>query len=155
MKTRLLLLAALSLTLAVAGCGMFSGSKSQAAPPTAPSTGSLVVLYHVHLGADDDDFTDHNVYLNGTRVGRLNPGEELRVQVGAGISELSIRPEMRWLGSSRQDALKYSIEAGKGSMRYLRYRTASGLGRMTPVPGTVLADRDLTPVTELEYSARN
>jgi len=156
MNIRPRLLAALSLALVAGGCGMFSGSKNADTPPIDPSTASLVVLYHVHLGdTDDEGFTDHNVYLNGTRVGRVNAGEELRLRVEPGVSELSIRPEMRWLGSTRQDPLKYSLQMAKGSTRYLRYRTASGEGRITPTAGAVLADRELTPVTELEYGARN
>jgi hypothetical protein len=147
-------LAALSLTLVAAGCGMFSESPPRATVPTEPSTAS-VVLYHVHLGTDDDDFTDHNVYLNGTRVGRLNAGEELRLQAAPGVNQLNIIPEMRWLGSTRQDPLKYSIELTHGSTRYLRYRTASGEGRILPTTGTILADRELSPVTEQEYTARN
>ena len=157
MNIRLRLVAALSLSLVAAGCGMFSGSRSAATPPVDPSTASLVVLYHVHLGdVDDEGFTDHNVYLNGTRVGRLNAGEELRLRVEPGVSQLNILPEARWLGIGRQDPLKYSIEMAKGSTtRYLRYRTASGYGRITLTAGAVLADRELSPVTELEYSARN
>ncbi|WP_374562297.1 hypothetical protein [Ideonella sp.] len=157
MNSRLRLLAALSFALVAGGCGMFSGARGPAASPADPSTGSVVVLYHVHLGVDEESFTDHTVYLNGERVGRLNAGEELRLQVGPGISELKILPAMRWLGSTRQDPLKYSIETPKGATatRYMRYRTASGEARITPVTGAVLADRELTPVTELEYSARN
>jgi len=155
-RHRLPLLAALSFALVSAGCGMFSGSKAPL-PPIDPSTGSLVVLYHVHLGDNEESFTDHNVYLNGTRVGRLNAGEELRLPVAPGVTELSIHPEAKWLGTTRQDPLKYSVETakGKGSIRYLRYRTATGQGRFTPIAGTVLADRELSPVTELEYGARN
>jgi hypothetical protein len=156
MNIRLRLLAALSITLVSAGCGMFSGSRPPA-PPVDPSTGSMVVLYHVHLGdSDDETFTDHNVYLNGTRVGRLNAGEEMRLPVAPGISEVSIVPEMKWIGSTRHAPLKYSVEMAKGgAARYLRYRTASGQGRIVPLTGVILADRDLTPVTEQEYSARN
>ena len=125
-------------------------------PPIDPSAGSLVVLYHVHLGDNEETFTNHNVYLNGTRVGRLNAGEELRLQVQPGISEVSILPEAKWLGSTRQDPLKYSVEMGKGGqVKYLRYRTATGPARIVPVSGAVLADRELSPVTELEYGARN
>ena len=153
--SRFRLLAALSLTLVAAGCGMFSGSQTQSKLPPDLSTASLVVLYHVHLGVDEDDFTDHIVYLNGTKVGRLNKGEELRLQVAPGVSQLNIIPEMRWLGSTRQDPLKYNLELAKGSTRYLRYRTASGEGRILPTGGAVLADRDLSPVTEPEYDARN
>lgn len=135
---------------------MFSGSKA-AAPPLDLSTASVVVLYHVHLGDDDDEtFTDHNVYLNGKRAGRLNAGEELRLHVEPGINEVSILPEMKWIGSTRHAPLKYSVEMTRnGAARYLRYRTASGQGRIVPLTGAILADRDLTPVTEREYSARN
>jgi hypothetical protein len=152
---RLRHLAALSLTLVAAGCGMFSESPNRAALPSDLSTASVVVLYHVHLGTDDEDFTDHNVYLDGKRVGRLNAGEELRLHVAPGVSQLNILPEMRWLGSTRQDPLKYSLEMAKGSTRYLRYRTASGEGRMLPTTSAVLADRELSTVSEQEYSARN
>lgn len=158
MKTRrLLLLAALPLALSVAGCGMFSGSKAQAEAPIDPSAGALVVLYHVHLGVDEDDFTDHVVYLNGTKIGRLNAGEELRVPVGPGITELSVLPQLRWIGTSRQEPLKYSIETPRqgAAPKYLRYRTASGEARIAPTTGAVMADRELLPVSELEYSARN
>lgn len=159
MNTRTRLLAALSFTLVAAGCGMFSGSSAPATPLSSDAvSSSLVVLYHVHLGDDEPGFTDHSVYLNGTRVGRVNAGEELRLQVGPGVSELSIQPETRWLGSPRGEPLKYSIEtpkAGSAPLRYMRYRTAVGQARMTPVAGTVLANRELGPVTELDYNARN
>ncbi|MFZ5550106.1 MAG: hypothetical protein ACOZJX_15540 [Pseudomonadota bacterium] len=159
MNTRTRLLAALSLTLVAAGCGMFSSSSGSSRLPTPDAAGSsLVVLYHVHLGDADTSFTDHNVYLDGTRVGRVNAGEELRLQVGPGISELSIQPATRWLGSAQGEPLKYSIETPKGPsapIRYMRYRTAVGQARMVPVAGTVLADRELGPVTELDYNARN
>jgi hypothetical protein len=69
---------------------------------------------------------------------------------------VSIVPEMKWIGSTRHAPLKYSVEMAKGgAARYLRYRTASGQGRIVPLTGVILADRDLTPVTEQEYSARN
>lgn len=158
MHTRTRLLAALSLALVAAGCGMFSGSPAPTTTVSDAAGSALVVLYHVHLGDDDPGFTDHSVYLNGTRVGRVNAGEELRVQVAPGVSELSIRPETRWLGSPRGEPLKYSIEtpkAGGVPLRYMRYRTAIGQARLTPVAGTVLADRELGPVTELDYNARN
>jgi hypothetical protein len=155
---RLRLLAALSLVLAATGCGMFSGPRAPASPAVDAASGSLVVLYHVRLGEDEAGFTDHSVYLNGARVGRVNAGEELRLYVGPGATELSIQPEMRWLGSPRANPLKYSIETGKGAgapPRYMRYRTASGQARMTPIAGTVLPDRELVPVTEQDYQARN
>lgn len=158
MHTRTRLLAALSLALVAAGCGMFSGSPAPATPLSDAASSSLVVLYHVHLGDEDTGFTDHSVYLNGTRVGRVNAGEELRLQVAPGVSELSIRPETRWLGSPRGEPLKYSIETPKtrsAPLRYMRYRTAVGQARLTPVAGTVLADRELGPVTELDYNNRN
>lgn len=156
MKIRLALLAALSFTLATAGCGMLSGSKPAAAP-IDPSTGAVVVLYHVHLGANDDGFTDHNVYVNGAKIGRLNAGEELRVPVGPGVTELSIQPQMRWLGTAQQTTLKYSVETAKqgSTTRYLRYRTANGQGRITPSSSNVLPDRDLAPTSESEYAGKN
>jgi hypothetical protein len=158
MNTRTRLLAAVSLALVAAGCGMFSGPGTPAPLLADAQSGSLVVLYHVRLGEAEDGFTDHTVYLNGARVGRVNAGQELRLHVGPGATELSIQPEMRWLGSPRANPLKYSIETGKGSHaspRYMRYRTASGQARLTPVAGTVLPDRELGPVTELDYQARN
>ncbi|MEK8029245.1 hypothetical protein AACH06_00305 [Ideonella sp. DXS29W] len=160
MKIRPLLLAAVSLALLTSGCSTLSNKisefRAKPAETLEPSTSTVVVLYHVHLGSDDEDFTDHNVYLNGNKVGRLNAGEELRIQVSLGISELNIRPELRWLGTTRYDAVKYSLQITKdASTRYLRYRTAAGEGRYTPVAGQVLADRELVPVTELEYNTRN
>lgn len=152
------LLAALSLALVAAGCGLFSGSGSRPAPTLDATSSSLVVLYHVHLGDADTSFTDHNVYLDGTRVGRVNAGEELRLQVAPGVSELSIQPATRWLGSPQGEPLKYSIETPKTQavpIRYMRYRTAVGQARMVPLAGTVLADRELEPVSEQDYNARN
>jgi hypothetical protein len=110
-----------------------------------------VELYHTHLGVDEDDFTDHNVHLNGTKIGRLNAGEELRVPVGPDITELSVLPQLHWIGTSRQEPLKYSVETPK----YLRYRTASGEARIAPTTGTIMADRELLPVSEQGYNAKN
>jgi hypothetical protein len=155
-RTRLLAAPSLVLlALVAAGCGMFTSSGPAPATAPDPSTASVVVLYHVHLGEAAGDFTDHNVYLDGQQVGRLNEGEELRLRLAPGLTELSIRPETRWLGTARQEALKYSLEMAKGSTRYLRYRTSTGQGRIAPISGTVYADRELSLVTEREYDARN
>jgi hypothetical protein len=146
--------AALSLALVAGGCGMFSGPPAPAPMPD-PAGQSVVVLYHVHLGPPADDFTDHNVYIDGTKVGRLNEGEELRLRIAPGVRQLNIRPETRWLGFERRDPIKYSLQIPQGATNYLRYRTTIGEGRVAPVTGTVFNDRELSLVTQLEYDAKN
>lgn len=153
-RTRFVAAAGLSLiALAVTGCGMFSGPRP-AEPMPDPTTGAAVVLYHVHLGDADEGFVDHNVYLDGAPVGRLNDGEELRLQVAAGVHDLRILPEARWLGGARQAPVQYSLQLTKGSTRYLRYRTATGAGRIAPVTGAVYLDREINAVSEPDYSAK-
>ena len=142
------------LALAVSGCGMFS-SPRPAEPMPDPATGVTLVLYHVHLGEPaDEGFTDHVVYLDGASVGRVNDGEELRLHTTPGVHELRIQPEARWLGGARQAPLKYSLQLAKGTIRYLRYRTATGAGRLTAPPGQVYLDRELDAVGEPDYSAK-
>jgi len=149
------LVAALSIALVAAGCGMFSESRPAPAPTAEPGSNAVVVLFHVHLGDASDEWVDHNVYVDGTKVGRLNEGEELRLRVAPGVRQLNIQPETRWLGFTRRDPVKYSLQAFKGTKTYLRYRTTIGEGRIAPVTGTVFNDRELSLVTEREYDARN
>ncbi len=154
MSSRIRLLAAASLALALAGCGLWPGARPAGPPTPASSTDATLVLYRVHLGPDRDDDLEHAVTLDGAPVGRLDPAGELRLTLAAGLHELSVRPVTTWLGTPRQDALKYSLELAPGTTRYLRYRTASGAGRLAPQAGVVLADRALDSVSELEYAAR-
>ena len=152
-RTRLVV--ALSLSLVAAGCGMFSESRPAPAPMLEPGSDAVVVLYHVHLGPASDEWVDHNVYIDGAKVGRLNEGEELRLRVAPGVRQLNVQPETRWLGFTRRDPIKYSLQAFQGARHYLRYRTTVGEGRVAPVTGTVFNDRELSLVTEREYDARN
>lgn len=155
MNIRIRLFAALSIALLAAGCGLFSESRPAPAPMLEPGSDAVVVLFHTHLGEPADDWTtDHNVYIDDVRVGRLNEGEELRLRIAPGVRQLNIRHETMWLGSARKDPIKYNLQAAKGSTHYLRYRTSTGQGRIAPITGTVYADRELSLVTEREYDAR-
>jgi hypothetical protein len=154
MSFRIRLLAAASLALALAGCGLWSGARPAGPPAPASPTEATLVLYRVHLGPGRDDDVDHAVALDGAPVGRLEPDRELRLTLPAGLHTLSVRPEAGWFGTPRQDALNYGLELAPGSTRYLRYRTATGAGRLAPQGGAVLADRALDSVSELEYAAR-
>jgi hypothetical protein len=153
MKTRFHLLAIVASAWLVAGCSLM-GASSGPAPMADASTAATLVLYRAHLGDPGDDFTNHNVYLDGAPVGRLNADEELLLKVAPGVHELSVRPETRLVGSARQDALKYSLQLTPGSTRHMRYRTAAGPARMDAATGAVYADRELGPVGEQDYAAR-
>jgi hypothetical protein len=153
MKTRFHLLAIVASAWLVAGCSLM-GASSGPAPMADASTAATLVLYRAHLGDPGDDFTNHNVYLDGAPVGRLNAEEELLLKVAPGVHELSVRPETKLVGSARQDALKYSLQLTAGSTRHMRYRTAAGPARMDAATGAVYADRELGPVSEQDYTAR-
>ena len=136
-----------------AGCSLI-GPSPNPAPLADASTAATLVLYRVHLGDPGDDFTNHNVYLDGASVGRLNANEELLLKVAPGVHELSVRPQTKLVGSARQDPLKYSLQLAPGSTRHLRYRTAAGQARMDAATGAVYADRELGPVSEQDYANR-
>jgi hypothetical protein len=153
MKTRLRLLATLATASLAAACS-FMGPSSSPTPMADPSTAATLVLYRAHLGDPGDDFTNHNVYLDGVPVGRLNADEELLLKVAPGVHELSVRPETKLIGSARQDPLKYSLQLMPGATRHMRYRTAIGPARIDAATGAVYADRELGPVGEQEYAAR-
>jgi hypothetical protein len=152
MTTRRHLLVPLAIAALAAGCS-FTGPSTPAPLPEA-STAATVVVYRAHLGDPGDAFINHNVYLDGAHVGRLNAGEELLLKVAPGVHELNVRPEMKLLGRASGEPLKYSLQLTPGSTRYLRYRTAAGQARMDTATGTVYADRELGPVSEQEYAAR-
>ena len=152
MTTRLRLLAHLAVAALATGCALTSSPAPASLP--SPSTAATVVLYRVHLGAPADDFVNHNVYLDGAPVGRLNAEEELLLKVAPGVHELSVRPELKLLGSARGEPLKSSLQLTPGSTRHMRYRTAAGQARMDAATGSVYADRELGPVGEQEYAAR-
>jgi hypothetical protein len=152
MTIRLRLLSPLAVAALAAGCGFMS----QPAPATMPdaATAATVVLYRVNLGDPGDDFTNHNVYLDGAPVGRLNAEEELLLKVTPGVHELRVQPEMKLLGRARGEPLKYSLQLTPGATRHMRYRTAAGQARIDTGTGTVYADRELGPVSEQDYAAR-
>jgi hypothetical protein len=152
MTIRLRLLAPLAVAALAAGCGLTSGPAPASLPN--PATAATVVLYRVHLGEPADDFVNHNVYLDGVWVGRLDAQEDLLLKVAPGVHELSVRPELKLLGSARGEPLKYSLQLTPGSTRHMRYRTAVGQARMDVATGSVYADRELGPASEQDYAAR-
>ena len=152
MTIRLRLLAPLALAALAAGCSYMSPPAP--APMPEASTAAPVVRYRVPLGDPGDDFTNHNVYLDGALVGRLNADEELLLKVAPGVHELRVQPEMKLLGRAQGEPLKYSLQLTPGSTRHMRYRTAAGQARMDAGTGSVYADRELGPVSEQDYAAR-
>ena len=152
MTIRLRLLAPLAVAALAAGCSFMS--QPAPAPMADAATAATVVLYRVNLGDPGDDFTNHNVHLDGAPVGRLNAQEELLLKVAPGVHELRVQPEMKLLGRTRGEPLKYSLQLAPGATRHMRYRTAAGPARIDAGSGTVYADRELGPVSEQDYAAR-